>query len=249
MYILAIETTGASASVAVISEEGLMGVESSQERLNHLQNLMTMTQALLDKSKLAIGDITGLAVSTGPGSFTGIRIGVSTARALAQALEIGVMPVPTLKAFAYNVTGFKGIFCPIFDARREQIYAGAFSWNEERTEIQERVAGGAYSIQAYFDQLEQASACEEILFFGDGVDAYESWILAWMDQAEKRGIKASLAPEEARYQQASSVARLALDLVLSKNEKMLDFEQVKPVYMRKAEAERKLEEGSLKCRT
>lgn len=247
MYILAIETTGASASVAVISEAGLLGMASSEERLNHLQNLMTMTNALLEERELAIGDITGIAVSEGPGSFTGIRIGVSTARGLAQALNIGVIPVPTLKAFVYNLENFKGIVCPVFDARREQIYGGAFSWNADETEILERVAGAAYCLQDFLDRLEKEATGEEILFFGDGTAVYETQISEWLGKMEKRGINGTVAPEEVRFQKATSVAKLAMTML--KKEKMRNFEQVKPVYMRMAEAQRKLEEGSLKCRS
>src|SRR5665648_782305 len=123
MYILAIETTGAAASVALINEEGVVTSEETREKLNNLQNLMLMTEKLLDDSKLSIGDVTCIGVSEGPGSFTGIRIGVSTARALSQALNIQIISVPTLKTFVYNIDHYKGIICPIFDARRNQVYS------------------------------------------------------------------------------------------------------------------------------
>ena len=122
MNILAIETTGAEASVAIINEQGQVIVETSTQKLNHLQHLMPMVEVLLEKSRLVIGDLSYIAVSEGPGSFTGIRIGVSSARALAQVLELQTISVPTLKSLAYNVPEYKGIICPIFDARRSQVY-------------------------------------------------------------------------------------------------------------------------------
>lgn len=244
MYILAIETTGASASAALINEDGMVTFEESAERLNHLQNLMNLTEKLLLKSKLSIDDITCIAVSEGPGSFTGIRIGVSTARALGQALNLKIISVPTLKAFAYNMENYQGIICPIFDARREQVYTGAYSWNGNRSEILEEIKGEACSIQELFENLEKIGTGREIMFFGDGIHAYESQIAQWTEKISPQGVKVILAKEKIRYQKASAVARLGLELY--KQNKAMAYEQIKPVYMRKAEAQRKLEEGTLK---
>ncbi len=128
MNILAIETTGAEASVAVINDEGEVFMETSDKKMSHLQNLMPMMDILLKNRGLTIGDINCIAVSEGPGSFTGIRIGVSSARALAQALGIMTVGVPTLKSFLYHVPDYRGIVCPILDARRNQVYGGAYRW-------------------------------------------------------------------------------------------------------------------------
>src|SRR5659263_433941 len=152
MYILAIETTGAAASVALINEKGVVTSEATAERLNHLQNLMLMTEKLLGNSKLSIGDVSCIGVSEGPGSFTGIRIGVSTARALSQALNIPIISVPTLKTFVYNIDYYKGIICPIFDARRNQVYSGAYVWDEEGINITEKMQGDAYAISEILEQ-------------------------------------------------------------------------------------------------
>jgi tRNA threonylcarbamoyladenosine biosynthesis protein TsaB len=243
MYILAIETTGATASVALVNEEGLMGHEWSEEKMNHLQNLMPMIQKLLVQSKLAIDDITHIGVSEGPGSFTGIRIGISTARGLAQALNLPIIPVPTLTAFAYHDKDYKGIFCPIFDARREQIYGGAFQWASDGQEILEIIPGNAYTIQEMLEKLEELAKGQEIMFFGDGIHAYETQIQEWAQTLEAKQIKIQMAPPSQRFQNASSVGEMALRLF--QEGKSVFFEEVHPVYMRKAEAQRKLEEGLL----
>jgi len=245
MYILAIETTGAAASVALINDEGTVACEATAERLNHLQNLMLMTEKLLDDSKLSIGDVSCIGVSEGPGSFTGIRIGVSTARALSQALDIPIISVPTLKTFVYNMDHYKGIICPIFDARRNQVYSGAYVWDQQGTNFSEKIKGDAYTIQEIFEELEKITAGQniEIMFFGDGIAVYEGQILSWAEKASASGLKVAFAPEEIRYQNASSTARMALELF--KNNKATDYENIKPVYMRKAEAQRKLDEGTL----
>ena len=197
MHILAIETTGAHASAALIDEYGKVAEESSQGTLNHLQQLVPMIERLLEKENVKKSELTAIAASQGPGSFTGIRIGVSTARALSQALEIPAIPVPTLKAFAYNAEGYSGIICPVFDARRSQVYAGAYMWHGG--EILELVAGAAYDLADYLAELARAvrwlisgglspcglAACAvperipELTFYGDGVPVYGEKIKEW----------------------------------------------------------------------
>lgn len=247
MNILAIETTGAEASVAVINDKGEVFMESSDQKLNHLQNLMPMTDILLEKRGMSIGDVDYIAVSEGPGSFTGIRIGVSSARALAQALGLETISVPTLKSFLYNVPGYRGVICPIFDARRSQVYGGAYRWTGDG-EYMEVVAGAAYDLHQLLEKLEKAvremasetGSPSEITFFGDGIVPYRDQVLKWQDSSLNTDIRVLFAADDVKLQKASSVARLALEnLKAGKTKSLYDL---KPVYMRKAEAERKLEE-------
>lgn len=239
MNILAIETTGAEASVAIINEQGQVIVETSTQKLNHLQHLMPMVEVLLEKSRLVIGDLSYIAVSEGPGSFTGIRIGVSSARALAQVLELQTISVPTLKSLAYNVPEYKGIICPIFDARRSQVYGAAYHWS--RTGIcEEIVAGDAYHIDDLLFKLKVSVEQKEITFFGDGIDSYKHQILQWQNISLNDDMRILFANDGVKLQKSSSIAILALELYKAGNIK--NFIDLKPVYMRKAEAERKLEE-------
>lgn len=260
MNILAIETTGAEASVALIMESGEVFMEASDQKLNHLQNLMPMTDILLKKRGMSIDDIDYIAVSEGPGSFTGIRIGVSSARALAQSLGLETIGVPTLKSFLYNVPEYRGIICPIFDARRSQVYGGAYRWkdgvNLEKASpgiaaSEEVVPGAAYDLNELLELLEAAAdnrgtelavsenGAVEITFFGDGITPYQEQILKWQDSSSNNNIRVLFAEDDVKLQKASSVARLALELLKEGNVKKLY--DLKPVYMRKAEAERKLE--------
>lgn len=227
MYILALETTGPNASVAIINESGDTVELKNNEVLNHLQYLMPMTQELLQKQGLQLGDMTAIAASQGPGSFTGIRIGVSSARALAQVMELETLAVPTLNAFAYNMPDFDGLICPVFDARRSQVYAGAYKW--ENGTIMEMVEGAPYTIDEFMEKT--ASLGLPRMFFGDGIKVYGD---RFRDE--------EIAPEEIRLQTASSVAKLAKDMFEAGEG--LHYEELKPNYMRKAEAERKLEEKS-----
>lgn len=242
MNILAIETTGAAASVAVINEKGQIFEEVCRETLNHLQFLMPMVEKVLEKSKLQINDLTAIAASEGPGSFTGIRIGVSSARALAQALKLECISVPTLKSFLFNKEEYQGIYCPIFNARRNQVYGGAYKWGDSHS-IQEVVEGKAYMLSEILDLLAQVLEKEqnEVTFFGDGVEAYQSQIEEWQNSSLNSNIQINFADAEARYQKSSSVAKLALELY--KEGKMCQFNDLRPNYMRKAEAERKLDEA------
>jgi len=237
MYILAFETTGEKASVACIDEKGGLICESSDGPRNHLQSLMPMTQSLLKKNGITSGDISCVAASCGPGSFTGIRIGVTTARAFAQAAGIPCIAVPTLPAFIYNIEEYNGLVCPILDARRDQVYGGAYIWNKNKTDIVTAVAGGAYGIKEYLELLSlKVSEIEncDIMFFGDGLKKYQNDIQIW-----GKGMPVGFAEGGNRLQKAPSAAKLALKLW---NEgKRLNFNEFMPLYMRKAEAERKLE--------
>ncbi len=239
MNILAIETTGAEASVAVINEREEVFMETSDQKLNHLQNLMPMTDILLKKRGMSIDDIDYIAVSEGPGSFTGIRIGVSSVRALAQALGRETIGVPTLKSFLYHDPEYRGVVCPIFDARRSQIYGGAYQWISGG-QYHEVVPGAAYGLQEFLELLDRAVQIpSDVTFFGDGVAPYQGQILQWRDTSLNDNIRVEFADTDMRLQKASSVARMAL--ALYREGKVRNLYDLKPVYMRKAEAERKLE--------
>ncbi|MCR5481859.1 MAG: tRNA (adenosine(37)-N6)-threonylcarbamoyltransferase complex dimerization subunit type 1 TsaB [Clostridia bacterium] len=265
MNILAVETTGAHASAAIINEKEEITEIRGDGVLNHLQSITVMIDEIVKERLSSIDDVDVIAASEGPGSFTGIRIGVSTVRALAQALGKPVIAVPTLQTFVFNNPDFEGIVCPIFDARRSEIYGGAYakeiihvekehgddSENEEA--IEEIVVGAAYDIGEYLDRLSQElrERCREdmsesellqIRFFGDGIEKYRPRIEEWADAQRELGRKYDITyAEEEPFQTATSVSKLALRLY---NEgKTVSPYELRPNYMRKAEAERKLEEA------
>ncbi len=229
MYILALESTGHHASVALTDENGSIEEILNPGRLNHLETMVPMIDELMKKCQLQLSDMTAIASSIGPGSFTGIRIGVTTARTLAQALDIGTIGVPTLNAFCYSQREFDGLICPVFDARRNQVYAGAFRWADGR--IETVTDPGAYMIDEFLESLQEAGGRH--MFFGDGIRVYGERIF----EAEPEAL---LAPEPVRLQRASSVAAMALDIY--NREGTQAYGSLLPLYMRKAEAERKLEE-------
>ena len=260
MYILAIETTGPQLSVAVVNSKNEIVELVGEPGYNHLTNLAPMIDEITKATNVDLAGASAIAVSAGPGSFTGIRIGVSTARALAQSLNIKAIAVPTLMSFAYHVPDYQGVICPIFDARRSQVYGGAFLWNREAGEdapasekIFEIVRSGAYALEDYLRMLNQAlqiSDKNEFMLFGDGVAVYGSRIA---EGANEKGynfydarmlvgspeVNAALRPVS-NLQTAASVAKLGMEMF--KEGCLLEYGQLEPIYMRQAEAERKLAE-------
>ena len=244
--ILAIETTGPYASVALATGgydgQFVMGELRSDGKLTHLTSLTPMIKVLLDEEGLALADVSALAVSAGPGSFTGIRIGVSTARALAQALGIGIIKVPTLETFVYQC-GAQAIVCPVFDARRSQIYAGAYMRNEDEV-IETLVKGDAWDPEEFMDALGQSmdkgkaggkiTFDHGITFCGDGAHLIEGLIESPVGNA---GVHFTIAESPEMVQSAASALKWALY-----HGKFSRYWEVEPIYMRKAEAQRKLEE-------
>ena len=265
MYILAIETTGPQCSVALISGEAavrssgsgpdgghrVLGMEASAEALSHLRDLVPLTEKLLSRLNVAKSALSYIAVSAGPGSFTGIRIGVTTARALGQALNLPVIAVPTLDAFTYkertaNPVGAGGaagdeepVVCAILNARRGQVYGKIEGW----------LPGCPCMLTDVLEILKSPDgpvkkAGRPVLFFGDGIDAYEGRILEELgDAGMEPGREFFFAPKEIRYQSADAVGRLAFKLARAGEGS--HYGDVHPDYMRKAEAEQKLEAGEL----
>lgn len=239
MFALAIETTGAYCSVAIIDEKKNITSKISYEKMNHLYVLTPLIKDLLSENNITMKDIDVVAASVGPGSFTGIRIGVSTARAIGQAMGIKCIGVPTLYAFAIsrNEAKIEGNFiCPIFDARRNQIYGACINKSKEV------IKSEAYMLDEFLNEIEKINEDKmrnslpcRFIFIGDGVEKYKEQIETF---CRVNSICAELM--EKSYQDAEGVAKVALNLY---NEgKFVSYEKLEPEYMRKAEAERKLEE-------
>ncbi len=270
MYILAMETTGPNASAALlrVAEPGsapepeiieravLLGQQTSYEAKNHLKNLMPLIQKLLTTCGVEKSQLTHIAVSVGPGSFTGIRIGVSTARALAQALQLPCIAVPTLEVFCHAQaakhahTRAQGaqdeavraaengaqVVCGIINARRGQVYGIVDGY----------LPGGPYMLTDVLDVITQQVRPDgrPVLFYGDGMDAYETDIKSSLDDFNmKKDRDYFFAPQSERHQRAAAVALAALPRFLGGE--VTDFAGLLPDYMRRAEAEVKLAAGQL----
>lgn len=233
MYILALETTGAFASVALADEDGVISWLQGHDRFSHLQNLMPQVEQVLKDGGIKPEDLTAVAVSKGPGSFTGIRIGVSSARALSQALDIPCVGVSSLEALAARAAGCAGsesaLLCPILDARRNQVYGGGYFIREGFPE--EEVKAAPYTIDEF---MSKAEGYDRILLLGDGIDACGERI------EEIRPEGREMACEDIRYQRADTVALLGVKLF--RENRGVPYGRLEPDYMRIPEAQRRLAE-------
>lgn len=218
MKILAIESAAKSAGAAVLCGSTLLSEQFVNTGLTHSQTLMPLVDAALSSAGVPIGDIDGVAVSCGPGSFTGVRIGLGTAKGLALGIGKPLYPVPTLLALAYNVITYEGIIAPIMDARRGEVYTATYrSENGKLTEI---TPMRAVPLAVLLEELSEA------MFVGDGVEVHRETIRA------KLGERAHFAPAHLLHHRASSVG-LAAMAVEPKSP-----HEVEPFYLRLSQAER-----------
>ncbi|MCL2111706.1 MAG: tRNA (adenosine(37)-N6)-threonylcarbamoyltransferase complex dimerization subunit type 1 TsaB [Clostridiales bacterium] len=245
--VLAIETTGPICSVALLASDGRVVHRASREGLMHLTSLMPMVEDVLGEAGMAPRKLERIAVSAGPGSFTGMRIGIATARAFAQTLRVPVVKVPTLETFVYLPEDERPytVCCPIFDARREQMYAGAYML-EKDGRIMTLVKGDAYSPEEYFASLGAAVAALEklvermdgsdtevaCLMMGDGLPVFRERIDVFV-----AGVRADVKIVEGAVQDAKATLAWSLAHGIP-----IGFEELEPIYIRKAEAQRRLDE-------
>lgn len=223
MKILAIDTSALTATAAILSEDMLIGEISTTTKLTHSQTIMPMIDELLKKVSLDITDIDLFACSEGPGSFTGLRIGIGTIKGLAYGLGKPVVGVSTLEALAHNIDVTDLVICPIMDARRGQVYNGLYRYNNNKLVC--IAEPRALSIEELCQEIS-----ERTIFVGDGVNVHKEKI------KELIGDKAVFASPQNLLQRAGSVAYAAL------SKKSVSAEDLTAVYLRKPQAEREREE-------
>ena len=226
MKILAVESSGMVAAVAVVRQGRLMGEFLLDHKRTHSQQLMPLVDQLLNNLDMELTDIDALAVSKGPGSFTGLRIGIATIKGLAQAIDKPVIGVPTLDGLAYNLSSRDGLICPIMDARREQVYTSIYRSNGKLERLDDYMA---IPVMELIQKLKTYD--ESVIFNGDGVWVYHDMI------KKEMGDKALMAPTNLLMQRASSIACLALNMVQSGDTQ--SHMELVPFYLRKSQAEQK----------
>ncbi len=227
MKVLGIDTSSDVASVALIDDDKLIAEYTLNFKKTHSQRLMPMIDEMLRACEHTINDIDVFAVSVGPGSFTGLRIGVATCKGFAQACSKPVVPVSSLAAMAFNLPMCEHLIVPIMDARRNQVYTGTYIWDEDGfRQIEEP---RAVSIEECIDDC---GNFVDVVFVGDGVPVYRDYIISRM------GDKAKFAPAGGSLQRASSVASLGLYNIADAK----SCHEIQPEYNRKSQAEREYEE-------
>lgn len=225
MKILALESSATAASVALCQEEELIAQSFLHTGLTHSQTLLPMAQRLLADCGLTVGDLDLIAVAAGPGSFTGLRIGVAAAKGLAWAAQLPCAGCSTLEAMAWNLAGFSGQVCAAMDARRHQVYNARFQ--VDGAAPRRLTPDRAIALE---DLIEELKGCDTPqLVVGDGAQlCYDALTAA--------GIPARLAPPNLRQQTAWGVARQALEL--ARTGQTVSPEALVPVYHRLSQAER-----------
>ena len=235
MKILAIDSSGLTASVALWEDNLTLAEFSIHAKKTHSQTLLPMLEAVREKTEFHMEEIDAIAVTSGPGSFTGLRIGSATAKGFGFALEKPIIPVPTLEGLAYNLYGTDRLVCPLMDARRNQTYTGIYefaadgSGEYDMNVIKEQCAVPVEEILEACNKLDRAVA-----FLGDGVPMFEEQI--------KRLVKVPccFAPAHMNRQRAAAVAALAAKYY--RQGKIQTAAEHAPEYLRLSQAEREKKE-------
>ena len=225
MLILAFETTAKAGSVALLENNKLLGESYQNTGLTHSQTLMVMAEDLLKQSGKTMADVTAVAVAEGPGSFTGVRIGVAAAKGLSWGGQIPCYGVSTLEAMALTLGAYQGYVCPVMDARRNQVYNALFYVNRG---ILERIREDrAIALSDLAEELKELK--EPIFLVGDGS-------ILTCNTLQDTIPNLVLPPEHRMHQRASGVA-LAAAVKIAAGEAG-DGAALTPNYLRLSQAER-----------
>lgn len=227
MKILALESSAVACSVALCEDDFLIAQSFQNNGLTHSVTLMPMCEDMLKNCgvPLTMGEIDVIAVAAGPGSFTGLRIGVSAAKGLGWGMERPCAKVSTLEAMAWNVALWPGELCCVMDARRGQVYNARFRSDGER--IERLCPDRAISVEELGEELKNSG--KEQILVGDGAQLCYNQLI-------KMGLSVRVAPPNLRYQSAWGVARAALEQ--ARGGLLITAEQLLPEYHRLSQAER-----------
>jgi len=234
MKILALDSSGLVATVAVLEDDVMVAEYTTCYKKTHSQTLLPMLDEIKKMTELDMKSIDAIAVTKGPGSFTGLRIGCATAKGLGLALDCPLVAIPTVDALAYNMYGSDALICPLMDARRDQVYTGLYRFekNENGYEMVCEVPQCAISIEEIINIVNTWE--QKVIFLGDGVPVYKEKIEAICQ------VEYSFAPAGFNRQRASSVALLGAELY-AKGE-TVSADEMEPDYLRLSQAERERKE-------
>lgn len=237
MKILAVDTSTNVASCAIMDDNKLLGEAIVNDNVTHSQKLLPLISDILNRCKLKSNDIDLFAVSNGPGSFTGLRIGVVTINSLAQAVDKPVVGVSSLEAIAQNESQSEKLIVPIIDARRDRVFTAIYTSIEGKLNVD--MEPDVLELEILLNILEKRD--RDILFIGEGVDTYREKI------EQKMGSRSYFANPVQNISRASSVAELALEK--AKDGEIKSYFDLIPDYLRESQAQREYDEKvkSLKC--
>lgn len=226
MKILALDSTAKTATVSICEDERLISIYSVTAGLNHSETLLPMVENALTTAQTDIDEIDMFAISDGPGSFTGVRIGMSLLKGLAFGKQKPCVGVSTLEALAYNLKGFIGIICPVMDARRDQVYNALFLSDGET--LVRLTEDRAIPLKSLENELKEKYSDKDIYLCGDGFGLASKSI----------EFNFAYTPMLLREQNAYSVALSALAKYKGNPEADYSDRNIKPIYLRVPQAER-----------
>lgn len=227
MLVLGIESSTPVASVALAGPKGLVGEITLNIGLTHSEQLLPLIVDLLEQARLTLSDVEGIAIAGGPGSFTGLRIGMATAKSLAQGSHLPLVAVPTLQALAYTQVGSNFLVSPVMNARKREVYTALFRFQGQ--EMEQLEPDQAIDPAKWVESLKRYQ--QPVLFVGDGVEIYrEEWT-----RLEQQAV---IPPAILQGVRASTVAHLGRERLLAGESD--DLYSLKPSYIRPVEAKKKL---------
>ena len=230
MKILAIDSSGQVASVAIVTDEAVLAEYSVKYKKTHSQTLLPMVEEVMKMTGTEGKELDAVAVTNGPGSYTGLRIGSSTVKGLAMVWDKPIIPVPTVDTLAANYADYDGLICPLMDARRGQVYTGLYRFTDGKlTTVVPQVCTMLNDILAKVNELG-----EKVIFLGDGVPVHSQEI------AGQVTVPYTLAPMHRSVQSAASLGYLACTYL--REGKTVTATELVPEYLRLSQAEREREE-------
>lgn len=233
MKILAVDTSANVATVAITENDRVVGEYFINHGKTHSQKLMPMIKELMKSLDVNCADIDLFAASNGPGSFTGLRIGVTSIKAMAYVAQKPVIGVPTLDALAYNIPANESLICPIMDARNNQVYTAIYQWEQDKMVRVSEYMG--IPIEALLKLIQSKNS--KTTFLGDGVTLHRNLLKESLEE------QCVFAMENSMLQRASSVAKAA-SIMIAEGKVENYFEMV-PFYLRKSQAEREYDKKRL----
>ena len=223
MKILSIDTSSNICGISILEDTNLLKEVSQNNGLTHSQNLMPIIKNTLEELNITLNDIDLIVCDKGPGSFTGIRIGVATAKAFSDSLNIQSIGISSLEALAYNSVE-DGVICSLIDAKNENVYAGVFEKIDDNFILRRN-----FSTENIYELLSEFKESEySIIFIGDGAINYKDAIL-------------SVLPNKCKFVENNELSAFNLGLAGLAHLKNADYSDLNPLYLRKPQAERMLE--------
>ena len=216
-FVLSLDTTTFNASLSVLKNFSVIAQINDTSKITHSTRILKLTQKVLTQAKIKLSDISGIAVCTGPGSFTGVRIGLAFAKGLAYPLQIKIAGITSLHALASAVPFSDKLICSVIDAYRNEIYFAGYKYKNKTLTCKIKEQAG--SIEKLAKHIK-----EPTIFVGDGLVSYKEKIKSIFKES------ASFIADNFNTVKAEYVGKLAKEILLNNNKNLYD---VNPVYIRK----------------